>query len=86
MDKQEYQLKDIKLYQKHLGAVAMAFLTAFIGAYKPVKIAAQLSTIEALKFSEYGYYHKIKTTKYSPIKLKYLIRRNATVLGDICLA
>ena len=51
------------------GAVAMAFLTAFIGAYKPVKIAAQLSTIEALKFSEYGYFHKIKTTKYSPIKV-----------------
>lgn len=51
-----------------LGAAAMAFLTAFIGACKPVKTAAQLSTIEALKFSEYGYFHKIKTTKYSPVK------------------
>lgn len=51
-----------------LGAAAMAFLTAFIGACKPVKTAAQLSTIEVLKFSEYGYFHKIKTTKYSPVK------------------
>lgn len=52
-----------------LGAVFIVILTAFFGTCKPIKIATQLSAIDALKFSEYGYFHKIKTTKYSPVKV-----------------
>ena len=32
--------------------------TTLVGAYKPVKMAAQLSPVEAVKFSEYGYFYK----------------------------
>ncbi len=52
-----------------IGAIIFTSFTAIAGAYTPMRKAAQLSPIEALKFSEYGYFHKMKTTKYSPVKM-----------------
>ncbi|MDE5596338.1 MAG: FtsX-like permease family protein [Lachnospiraceae bacterium] len=52
-----------------IGAAVFTFFTAIAGAYAPVRCASRLSVIEAVKFSEYGYFHKIRTTKYNPIKI-----------------
>ena len=52
-----------------IGAAAFTFFTAIAGAYAPVRTASRLSVIEAVKFSEYGYFHKIRTAKYNPIKM-----------------
>ncbi len=52
-----------------IGAAAFTFFTAIAGAYTPVRTASRLSVIEAVKFSEYGYFHKIRTSKYNPMKM-----------------
>lgn len=65
--------------------------TILVGAYKPVKMAAQLSPIEAVKFSEYGYFYKKSgTSKYSAIKMAWrnIIRipqRAVKVFGSLFL-
>ena len=55
-----------------VGTAVFILGTTIIGAYKPVKMAAQLSPIEAVKFSEYGFlYKKTGTSKYSPMKMAW---------------
>ena len=65
--------------------------TILVGAYKPVKMAAQLSPIEAVKFSEYGYFYKKSgTSKYSAIKMAWrniirIPKRAVKVFGSLFL-
>ena len=65
--------------------------TTLVGAYKPVKMAAQLSPVEAVKFSEYGYFYKKSgTSKYSSIKMAWrniirIPKRAVKVFGSLFL-
>ncbi len=69
-----------------IGAAFFTFVTAITGAYAPMRTAARLSPMEALKYSEYGYFHKIKTTKYSPIKMacRNIIREPKRTIKVFC--
>lgn len=55
-----------------IGAALLTLLAVLAGALKPTRKAAQVSPIEALRFSEYGYARKkARTSIFCPIKMAW---------------
>jgi len=55
-----------------LGAAVFSFLTTMTGAFKPIREAACVSPIEAMRLSEYGYHHKkVHTSAFHPINIAW---------------
>ncbi|MFP3155510.1 FtsX-like permease family protein [Lachnospiraceae bacterium ZAX-1] len=55
-----------------IGAALLALIAVITGALKPTWKATQVSPIEAVRFSEYGFARKkIRTSAFSPIKMAW---------------
>jgi putative ABC transport system permease protein len=74
-----------------IGAALLALIAVITGAFKPAWKAAQVSPIEAVRFSEYGYDRKkIRTSAFSPIKMAWrnvfrVPKRAMLVFGSLFL-
>lgn len=55
-----------------IGAAVFAFLTALLGAFNPAKKAADISPIEAVRFSEQGYSKRhVHSSKFNSLKVAW---------------
>ena len=55
-----------------IGAAVVALLTALLGAFNPARKATEISPIESVRFSEYGYEREnVRSSKFNSLKVAW---------------